>query len=170
MPHMGRYSIISIGICFFASQPSQLVGVCVTSQRISLWECRVVCDGFQLAWWRSCSWIVDIWLGGDYETCWFCEDNQLSGQIAAQTTMELGNVKGLGWEWCANVSPWETQQQTRRGGAWAALFSLIILSWIIRWTHFCSAFIRCTEPNPIGYQPNLQPKPCCLHSQLWWGH
>lgn len=169
MPDTGWNSIISIGIYFYASQPSQPVGVCVTSQQVSPWECRVVCGvwcvsvGVVWALLLDCGHLVERGLK-EVLVLW-----ELSGEIA-QTTMELGSVKGPGWKQCAYKCLWETQQQARRGGAWAALFSLIILGWLIWCSHFCNAFIRCTQRNPIGYHPNLQSKPCCLHSQLWWGH
>lgn len=49
-----------------------------------------------------------------------------------------------------------TRDHVHMGG----LFFLIILSWIIRWTHLQSVFMRCAVPNPIGNRPNLLQKLC----------
>lgn len=85
-----QYWKYCVGICSFAKRPC----LPVTSQRISR------CSGCGACFSRRCEsfcWIVDIWFGWDYETCcWLCEDNHISGQIAAQTTIELGNIKGPG--------------------------------------------------------------------------
>lgn len=80
-----------VGICFFFAKRPCLP---VTSQRISRRSGCGVCFSRRC---ESFCRIVDIWFGWDYETCcWLCEDNHISGQIAAQTTMELGSVKGPG--------------------------------------------------------------------------
>lgn len=78
------------------------------------------------------------------------------------------------WNWVALKALGKTVRQRVRerpsiapgGREHGQLYSPLI---ILSWTQFCGAFIRCTEPNPIGYQPNLQQKPCCLRSRPCWG-
>ncbi len=93
------------------------------------------------------------------------------------TTHQHRSPHKLAWNWvmwralgnavCVCVR--QTNRKEREHVCMGSFILLIILSWIIRWTHLHSAFMRCTGPNPIGYRPNLLQKLCSFQLQLRWG-